>query len=77
MFLQVWEILHEHFSEILDTATPDIKNQSIRMIIDYIDQHYTEPLELEEIAKKAGWAKSTCCLSQEICRKAVVQPSQI
>ena len=31
------------------------------MIIDYIDQHYTEPLELEEIAKKAGWAKSTCC----------------
>ena len=59
--LQVWEILHEHFSEILETATPDIKNQSIRMIIDYIDQHYAEPLELEEIAKKAGWAKSTCC----------------
>ncbi|MEY8337562.1 AraC family transcriptional regulator [Lachnospiraceae bacterium 62-35] len=60
-FLQIWGILQAHFSDIIKNFSPKIQSQNIKPIIEYIDNHYSEHLELEDLARNVGLAKSTCC----------------
>lgn len=61
---QIWEILYHHFQDqgLLNPATgvPLTHAKWIRQMLDYIHQHYAEPLTVEQIATSAGISKREC-----------------
>ena len=62
MLLQIWHLLYQHFSaQPNNLQKPKQHLQRLRDILLFIENHYTQDISLEDVAKTANICKSECC----------------
>lgn len=62
MLLQIWHLLYQHFSaQPNNLQKPKQHLQRLRDILLFIENHYTQDIALEDVAKTANICKSECC----------------
>ena len=62
MLLQIWHLLYQHFSaQPNNLQKPKQHLQRLRDILLFIENHYTQDVSLEDVAKTANICKSECC----------------
>lgn len=62
ILLQIWHLLYQHFSaQPNNLQKPKQHLQRLRDILLFIENHYTQDIALEDIAKTANICKSECC----------------
>lgn len=62
MLLQIWHLLYQHFSaQPNNLQKPKQHLQRLRDILLFIENHYTQDISLEDVAKNANICKSECC----------------
>lgn len=60
--LQIWHLLYQYFSaQPNNLQKPKQHLQRLRDILLFIENHYTQDIALEDIAKTANICKSECC----------------
>lgn len=62
LLLQIWHLLYQHFSaQPNNMQKPKQHLQRLRDILLFIENHYTQDIALEDVAKTANICKSECC----------------
>lgn len=62
LLMKIWKILYSYFAMLPEKNVQSKKNiQRLRDIISYVQQHYDQELELEDIASHVNICKSECC----------------
>ena len=62
ILLQIWHLLYQHFSaQPNNLQKPKQHLQRLRDILLFIENHYTQDISLEDVAKTANICKSECC----------------
>ena len=62
ILLQIWHLLYQHFSaQPNNLQKPKQHLQRLRDILLFIENHYTQDIALEDVAKTANICKSECC----------------
>jgi AraC-like DNA-binding protein len=59
--LEIWKILVEFYFTSFPCNEFINNNSRIKMIIDYISNHYIEKIELIDLANEINLSKSACC----------------
>lgn len=62
ILLEIWHKLYQYYASLPEEAQkPQKYLQRLRKIITYIQEHYDQPLSLDEIADRVNICKSECC----------------
>ena len=62
ILLQIWHLLYQYFSaQPNNLQKPKQHLQRLRDILLFIENHYTQDIALEDVAKTANICKSECC----------------
>ena len=58
----IWQLLYLHFASIPDAAPSEGEHlDRLKVILGYIQEHFSEPITLEDIAGSVNICRSECC----------------
>ncbi len=61
LFLEIWQLLFKHHFKFLSLKERNIANERMRIIINYIENHYTEKIKLEDLSNLVGLTRTSFC----------------
>lgn len=63
LLLDVWSVLYGNCAEQVHSTPPEDqeKLRRLRVILTFIQKHYSEKLTLEDVARQVGLCRSECC----------------
>lgn len=61
LFLEIWQLLFKHHFKSLPLKERNITDERMRIIIDYVEHHYSEKIRLDDLSSLVGLTRTSFC----------------